>query len=407
MLVDEGKMAWDDPVRKHVPFFHLSDPAADAQVTLRDLVTHRTGVGSHEFLWYRSPWSREEAIRRIGRVKLKHPFRSAFHYQTTMFTTAGHAVELTSGMKWEEFIQKRILDPLHMASADFSTTAALKALDHATPHRKSPEGAVRPIDWYSIDRPEPAGSLNATAHDLAQWLRFQLGDGTFDGRRLVSAANLAETHSPQTPIPLEGQAKAMNPDTTHMSYGMAWVIQDYRGHNLVSHAGAIDGFRSHITLVPEAKLGIALLNNLDRTWMNLALSNNLVDLFLGLPKKDWNAYVAAQVKDQEAKARAKYKDLIAKRQVGTLPSRALQAYAGTYEDPAYGTAKVTLDGNSLVWHWGNFQGRLEHYHFDTFLLQNELMGYPQVVFTLGANGAVDAMTVAEPLEAEFRRVQEP
>src|SRR5262249_46700903 len=124
MLVDEGKMNWDDPVRKHVDFFHLSDPSADALVTLRDLVTHRTGVEPHELLWYRSPWSQEQIIRRIGKVKLDYPFRSGFRYQTTMFTTAGWAVGHASGLSWGDFVHKRILAPLGMKSTSLSTIAA-------------------------------------------------------------------------------------------------------------------------------------------------------------------------------------------------------------------------------------------------------------------------------------------
>src|SRR5260370_25417794 len=184
MLVDEGKMNWDDPVRKRVEFFHLSDPSADALVTLRDLVSHRTGVGSHELLWYRSPWSQEEIIRRIGKVKLDYSFRSTFHYQQTMFTTAGWAVGTASKSTWADFLQKRILDPLEMKNTNFTTTMALKAPDHASPHRRNSEGKIEAIPWYLIDKPEPAGSINSCARDLAQWVRFQLTDGSFHGKRL-------------------------------------------------------------------------------------------------------------------------------------------------------------------------------------------------------------------------------
>jgi CubicO group peptidase (beta-lactamase class C family) len=405
MLADEGKMGWDDAVRKHVPFFHLSDPEADAQVTLRDLVSHRTGLGSHEFLWYRSPWGREEVIRRIGRVPLKNPFRSTFLYQTTMFTTAGHAVELTSGQKWESFIRERLFEPLRMKSASCTTAAALQDPDHATPHRKLPDGTVRPIAWYAIDKPEPAGSINASARDLARWLRFQLGDGTFEGRRLVSAKNLAETHTPQTPIPLDDSTKDLNPDTTRMSYGMAWVVQDYRGRDMVSHAGIIDGFRCHLTLVPGARLGIALLNNLDRTWLNLAISNQIVDLLLGLPKKDWNTYLLEQVRKHEEAGRAKFQERFARRQPGTHPSRPLTAYAGTYEHPAYGTAEVALENGTLVWKWSTFTNPLEHFHYDTFVLHNDLMGYPLVEFTPATGDGVAAMKVPAPLGVEFKKVK--
>src|SRR5262249_23758147 len=151
--------------------------------------------------------------------------------------------------------------PLGMTRTNFTTTAALQAADHASPHRKNRQGTLEVIPWYPLLSPDPAGSINATARDLGQWVRFQLGDGTFRGKRLVSAKNLAETHTPQMVIRLEGNAKDLQPDTHLMNYGLGWVLQDYRGHFLVSHAGAIDGFRVHITLVPDAKLGLVLLNN--------------------------------------------------------------------------------------------------------------------------------------------------
>src|SRR5262249_51356119 len=158
----------------------LYDPLADANVTLRDLVTHRTGVGSHELLWYHSPWSQEEIIRRIGRVKPDYGFRSRFHYQTTMFQAAGYAVGTASKGTWADLVRKRICEPLGMTSAGLTTGPALKAADHASPHRPDRQGRVAVIPWYEMPSPDPAGSITASARDLAKWVRFQLGDGTFD-----------------------------------------------------------------------------------------------------------------------------------------------------------------------------------------------------------------------------------
>jgi CubicO group peptidase (beta-lactamase class C family) len=405
MLVDEGKLDWDDPVRKHVEFFHLSDPLADANVTLRDLVTHRTGLSGHDLLWYRSPWERDDIIRRVGRVPLKHSFRSTFQYQTIMFMVAGCAVESASKMKWEDFVQKRIFDPLGMNGAKFTSTAAEAAPDYASPHRKNRGGEPEVIPRYPLSRPDPAGSIHASARDLACWVRFQLGDGDFAGKRLVSAKSLIETHSPQMIIRMEGPAKDLNPDTHQMNYGMGWVLQDYRGHFLVSHAGAIDGFRAHITLVPDAHLGVVLLNNLHGTQMNLAVSNQVVDHLLGLARRDWNGFVAAQAQKAERAAAALVQEREAKRRLGTRPSRELAAYTGTYENPAYGTATITLDNGSLVWKWNSFMGELVHFHYDTFTVANDRIGQPQLVFTLGRGGEVATMKFLDVLEAEFIRVK--
>jgi CubicO group peptidase (beta-lactamase class C family) len=402
ILVDQRKMNWDDPVRKHVEFFHLSDPSADALVTLRDLVTHRTGVGPHELLWYRSPWSQEEIIRKIGKVKLDYPFRSGFRYQTTMFTTAGWAVGRASRSSWALFVPDFVLDPLEMNNTFMSTAGVPASPDHAFPHRLKQDGKIEVIPWYRMDNPEPAGSINSCARDLCKWARFQLGDGTFGGKRLVSAKNLEETHTPQNIIPLEGKAREMNPDTLQMSYGMGWVIQDYRCHLLVSHAGAIDGFRAHITLIPKKKIGIVLLNNLHQTNMNLALSNNIVDLLLGLPKKDWNAYIGEQTRKDEAAAREHLLEREKSRKPGTKPSLPLEEYAGSYEDPAYGTATVSLENDNLVWKWSTFSNKLEHFQDDTFTIQNDLLGNPRVQFIL-SEGKIFGLKVMDVMDVEFKK----
>lgn len=402
ILVDEGKIAWDDPVRKHLEFFRLSDPLADQNVTLRDLVTHRTGVSRHDMLWYGSPWGREEIIRRIGRVKPEHSFRSTWSYQNLMYLTAGQVIGAASGSSWEEFLQKRIFDPLGMTGANFSTTVAEKAPDHATPHRKKEE-KIEVIPWRNLDNIAPAGSVNAGARDMSKWVRFQLGDGTFEGKRLLAAERLAETHTPQMVMRLEGQGKAVEPETTMMSYGLGWVIQDYRGQIVISHGGGIDGFRARVALVPQAKLGLVILSNRGGTMLPEAVSNSLIDLLLGLPTRDWNAYLLEQAQKGEAEGKTREKEREEKRRQGTQPSRELAAYAGGYEEPAYGTASISVENGALVLQWSSFHSRLEHFHLDTFMAKDENpLEKQQVVFTLGGDGEVAKMSF---LGVEFQKVK--
>ena len=402
LLVSEGKLGWDDPVRKHVPMFHLADPLADREVTLRDLVSHRTGVGSNDFLWYRTPWDREEVVRRIGLVKPRYGFRDGFEYQSTMFTAAGMAVESASGRKWEDEVRDSICTPLGMKDIAFSTPEAKKNPNLAMPHRPDDAGKLRVISGYAMERPEPAGSIYASARDLAQWLRFHLGDGTFEGKRLVAAEALAETHAPQNIIPF-ASVKASHPESTEMRYGMAWVIQDYRGRQLVSHAGQVEGYRVHFTMVPGERLGIVLLNNLDHTQMNLAVSNAIVDRVLDLPTRDWNAFLRGEVKKQEEEAREKHRLWLAKRDPSAAPARPLSAYAGSYSDPAYDTVRVVLEEGRLIWKWRNFAAPLAHYQHETFVLQDRTLGFPQVVFQLDGEGRPSVMEVAHPFRVEFRR----
>jgi len=409
MLADDGKLSWDDPVRKHVEFFKLADPLADQQVTLRDLVTHRTGLSRNDLLWIGSPWGREEVMRRIGAVPLTKPFRSAYQYQNIMYLTAGYAAGKANGGTWEELVQKRIFDPLGMAGANFSTKDAVKAADHATPHGKNAAGKVEAIAWRNIDNIGPAGSINAGVRDLGRWLRFQLGDGTFEGKRLLSERRLAELHSAQVVIPLDGTSEVrsftrdMNPETNMMSYGLGWVIQDYRGQLVLNHGGAIDGFRSQVALLPKAKIGVAILSNLGGTQFPEAVRNSLLDLVLDAPKKDWNEYLLGMARKAEAAQAAQARKQEEQRHKDTKPSLGLASYAGNYENPAYGTLTVALEDGALVAQWSSFKVKLEHYHFDTFSARGDgLLDKKLLTFTLDADAAVNRLTF---LDQPFSRVK--
>lgn len=399
LLVDQGKMRWDDPPGKFVPYFHLSDPLVDREVTLRDLVTHRTGLRDHLLLWYRSPVPQKERIQRFAHLPLDKPFRTSFQYQSTMFTVAGLAVAEASGMSWDDFVRKRLLDPLDMKTTYFTTTAIAKIANKASPHRLDSEKQPHLMEPYPMDTPEPAGSIQSNAHDLAKWLLFQL-----DGKSLISAHNLTEMHTPQIVIPLDAVDRIQFPETNQMSYGLGWVIQDHLGHRLLQHGGAIDGFRCHFTLVPKSRLGIVLLCNLHQTRMNIALSNSLLELLLGLPRRDWNEIVAGAERQDEAEAQRKESERQKRRRFDTRPSRELGGYTGAYSHPAYGTVHVTLENGRLLWKWERWSAALAHYHFDTFILPiDEKMGNPLVVFTLDAKGAVARMKVLGEMDVEFQR----
>lgn len=392
MLADEGKMSWDDPVRKHVPYFRLSDPLANENVTMRDIVTHRTGLIRHDLLWYGSPWNREEIVRRIGFVPLTYGFRTTFQYQNIMFLTAGLAVGNASGSSWEDFIQRRIFDPLGMKSASLSTSVAEKSADHATPHQK--RGAtVEAMPWRNIDNIAPAGSINASVRDLSNWLLLQLNEGVLDGKRLISAENIREMHTPQMVIRNEGRWQLFFPPsaTSQLSYGLGWFINDYRGRKLVMHGGTIDGFRASIVLVPSSKLGVAVLTNLNGTQMPEAVCYTVVDLLEALPRKAWNETISEQAKLFEAETNNAVMARLGARKKDTKPSRELAAYAGTYEDAAYGKAEISFIDGGLVMNWSSFNAKLQHFHFDTFAILEPRLATEQVQFQLGADGEVNGL----------------
>lgn len=401
-LVDDGKLAWDDPVRKHLPTFHLSEPAADQLVSLRDLVTHRTGLAGHDLLWYRAPWSLSESIKRARYLPLSGPFRGSYHYSSLMFAAAGTAAANRAGVPWDEFVRTRITGPLQMTGVTFTATEAEKAKDRASGHRRDADGSSVAMDGWSPKSPDPAGSMSATARDLGAWLRFQLADGEFAGKRIASEKNLQETRTPHTPMPRTAEAKAIYPETTQTTYAMGWVVYDHRGQTVVAHGGIADGFRAQVTLLPRKKIGFALLNNLHDTTMNVAVGNAVIDLLTGLPARDWNAYYLKVEADERESKRLASEKRDAGRDPKSRPSLPLARYAGEYRDPAYGTATVAHTDGRLTLTWSSFRCPLAPFAVDTFQIADGYFKGELVSFEI-ANGRVVA--VAAPW-AKFPASQE-
>lgn len=396
-LVDAGKLDWDDRVRKHVPGFRLSDPLADAEVRLRDLLCHRTGVASHDPLWYRAPFERAELIRRLGHLPLDKPFRSAFQYQNSMFVVAGQAAENAAGVAWDKQVSDRLLTPLGMTRT--RTHGANIPLAQLTMgHRPGPDG-LQVVPLYLRDSPDPAGSIVSNAADLAKWLQFHLRGGTLDGKPLLARTVLEATRTPQIPLPMSDLDRELHPETVQMSYGMAWVLQDYRGRPLASHAGVLDGVRVHLTLAPRDNIGIVVLANHERTRLNLALSNALLDRVLNLPERDWNRIH----QDALTKAAQRAADAEPARLAGTSPRLPLAAYAGKYEHPAYGTIEVRHTGTSLRWSYHGFTAALEHHHLDTFRVRAAILQEPLATFHLDESRRVRELEMHGAFRAQFRR----
>ncbi len=393
MLVDEKKLNWDDPVHDYVPYFHLDDACADSLVTIRDIASHRTGLSRHDELWDDTDWSREKLIPAIGKVQLTKPIRTTYQYSNIMFALAGEVVGGASGMPWNQFVRTRIFDPLGMVHTRI-TMPVWDASPHATGHQwDATTGvvSVQPMrDYSSI---APAGTIKSCARDMAQWLRFQLAGGVIDGKRLISAEALQETHTPQTIIRLEGLGKESSPETNLEAYGLGWAIQDYRGQLLVSHAGALNGFRSQVALLPNQNAGLVILGNLGRGFAEAALRNLILDRILGAPALDWNQlYLGIEKKADQEDAAAKAK-VEAERNPDEKPTHDLQAYAGTYENDAYGTATIAVENGALVLHWNRVTAPLVHLDYDTFTAAEPAEDFDeQLQFQLGTDGNVKSVT---------------
>ena len=392
ILVDERKMTFDDPVRQHLDYFHLTDACADSLVTMRDIVSHRSGFARHDELWDNTAFPREQIIRAVGHLKVAKPIRTAYQYNNDMFMTAGEAVGVAAKMPFDTFRKTRIFDPLGMTSTLTSSAAFLASPNHASGHQwssKTQTVSVQPYD--NIDNIGGAGDIKSNAHDMAQWLRLQLADGVIDGKRIVSAEALNETKTPQFALKTDPD---IDLDSNVRSYAMGWNVQDYAGQLLVAHAGAINGFRTQVALLPKQHAGVVVMLNAGRGLAGIAIRNELADMILGRPAKDWDGLLLAADRKSDDKALAHQKEHEAKRRTDTHPSLDLAAYAGTYTHPAYGPVVVGLENGALVLHWQRINTPLTHWQFDTFSAVDEANDLDEeVTFHLGDNGTVASFTL--------------
>lgn len=410
MLADEGRVAWDEKAIDHLEGFQLSDPYVTREVTVRDLVTHRTGLPGEEVLWFGSGLSRDEVLDRVRYLEPSASLRSEFQYQNIMFLAAGEVVEDLSGMTWDDFVRRRIFAPLGMTDSNTSVRDLSSRDNVASPHAKV-QGEIVPIEWRNIDNMAAAGSINSSVLEMAQWIRLNLGEGTYEGRSLISPEQMAEVFTPQMVVRREGFWLMWTPEAHLLDYGLGWFLADHRGRLMAMHGGNIDGMSALVGLIPEEELGVVVLTNMNQTGLMVALAYQGVDLMLGEMDVDWSSRYLSTFKETEQQGLVSLVELEASRIAGTAPSLGLEAYAGTYVHSMYGEAKVTMESGGLVFRWGEaFDGRLEHWHYNTFrarwddAMMEVGFGPALVTFNLDRNGKVSSMEF--PQAGEFRRKEE-
>jgi len=395
MLVDQGLLSWDEAVIDHLEGFQLSDPYATRELTVRDLLSHRSGLPRGDRLWYLSPFERDEVVYRVRGLEPGWSFRSRYGYQNIMFTTAGQIVEAVSDTTWDNFVRHRIFTPLGMRTST-TTVRDLENRDNvATAHGRI-DGEVVPITWPNFDNLGGAGAINSSVQDMAEWMRLQLGEGAYAGERLLSDSVVKEMHTPQTVVRRGEEEEEMFPESHFAAYGMGWRLGDYRGRLIVRHGGALDGMRTHVLLVPEEELGVVAVTNVNESRIPQAIVWHVADQYIGPRDKNWNeVYLAAAAKAREEaeETRSSSED---ERQTGTVPTHPLSAFVGTYTHDLYGTAVVEESRGQLVVRVGPyFVGDLEHWHFNTFRAtwQNLYLGTDFLSFHLDRMGGVSAVEV--------------
>lgn len=419
MLVDDGKVKWDDPVTKYLPFFQLYDPYVTRELTIRDLLSHRSGLGTFagDLLWYESKYSRDEILYRVRFVKPTSSFRSRFGYQNILFLAAGEIVAKVSGKSWDEFVKERFFEPLGMKRTITLNTELAKAENVATPHNEVNE-RIRVIRYGNVDNIGAAGGIKSSVADMAQWLRLQLGRGTYESKKLFASDRSREMWTPQTVFSgISEQAEKFIPTRHFNLYGLGWILSDYHGHLVVSHGGGLDGMTSQVAMLPEERLGVVVLTNSETPLSNI-LVNKIFDEFLDVPQRDWSRDFLTPSSQSGEAERAAAKKIEDSRVPHTKTSLQLSAYAGTYTGAMYGDAKVSVENGKLVLRLVPsplFVGDLEHWHFDIFRIKwRESVVYPFprgfVTFTLNPQAEVDEMKLDVPnpdfdfKELEFKRV---
>jgi CubicO group peptidase (beta-lactamase class C family) len=358
LLADEGRIALDVPVRTYLPDFFLKDPVASATLTTRDLLTHRSGLPRHDLFWYQAPFSRDELYRRLRFLEPFGPPRTRWRYNSLMFVVAGRIVERVSGESWESFVQTRILCPLDMRRTLLSAEAMEADFDHASPYVMRDGRAQRIPMLKSLHAIAPAGAVQSSVRELARWLTFHATRSP----PILGERMWRELHRPQAEMPAPDQPEIQQP-----YYALGWIHESYRGHPLLVHNGAIDGFTVHLGFLPETGQGLILLMNRDSaTDAQMALAYSAYDRLLELEPIDWEK-------------RLKEKPTALQDAQDVALDFPLEEVVGTYEHPAYGALTIRAKGDRLAMEFRSFRFTLVYQGGRRFLsLEPIVDGAPQI-----------------------------
>ncbi len=408
-LVDEGKLDWDKPVREYLPGFTMYDEILTEHLTTRDMVTHRSGLPRHDLVWYSSDFSRADLVRRLRYLEPSKDLRQTYQYNNLMFMTAGYLAAQILGTTWEDAVRRRVLDPLGMAHTNLSVDDSPKSPDFAQPYaidKVNGQEVVKKYAFHNIDQIGPAGSINSCVEDMARYLLFHMNRGKFEGQQILSENNAAQMQTPQMVI--QGEPEFKEQGTS--AYGMAFSISTYRGHKIVEHGGAIDGFRALLAFLPQDNLGAVVLINLDGSPVPGIIANNVFDRLLGLDQVPWNErYLEMDKKAKQSEEAAKAGGYTKPVQ-GTHPSHELKDYVGQYENPGYGVVTITQEGAGS----GNdFQmavntkitSPLRHFHYDMWQVpENELDPLQKTLVTLHTDTKGLVSSLSAPFEPTVKEI---
>lgn len=408
-LVDAGRLGWDDKVVDHLPGFQMYDPWVTREMTVRDLLVHRSGLGygAGDLLFVpRSNLSRAESVRRVRFIKPATSFRSTFAYSNLMYMVAGQLIEAVSGQTWEEYVRTQVFAPAGMSRSTSDNDRRFATANRAFPHARL-DGGLRGAGTQEVidERDDlgrnaaPGGGLAVSANDMAKWLSLQLSQGKLaTGGKLYSEAAAAEMWKPVMPMPTDKARPGMELTQPRFSnYALGWDVQDYRGAKIIWHGGAVLGFKTAVILLPEKNVGFAIEINSEEGELIRGLMFELIDHYLGMPRENWPEKFRANRQGDIAQGVKALRAVQAKPDKAG-PSLSLARYAGTYADPWYGNVEVAAKPEGLAIDFKStprMGGRLKHWQYDTFVTEfdDKTIEPTYITFALDADGKVERVTM--------------
>lgn len=403
MLVDEGKVKWDEPVLRYLPQFQMYDPYVTREMTVRDLLVHRSGLGlgAGDLMYFpTSDLSSDEIVKRLRYVRPSTSFRSTYNYDNILYLVAGKVIEAASGKPWDVFIQERFLAPLGMTTTTTSVKGLKPGMNFAYPHAPA-DGKLQTVAFTVLDNNAPAAALNSSVNEMTKWVLALLNGGEYNGKRLFSARQARELWSPVTIMPNGNQQPELAATRPNMrAYALGWNVSDYRGHKLVSHTGGLAGMVTSVMLAPDDKLGILVFTNQEQGSAFSAINYTVLDQYLNVAPTDWVAAYGAVRRRREAEAGAEVKAAAEKRNTASKPALPVASYAGRYRDSWYGDVVIEEKNGRLEMrftHTPSLAGVLEHFQYDTFVARwadRTLLADAYVTFSLKADGSIRDVTMS-------------
>jgi CubicO group peptidase (beta-lactamase class C family) len=408
LLVEEGKLTWDKPVRDSVPAIRFYNDQLDNTVTLRDMLSHRTGITRHDMIWYKSDFTRKELFERIKYMEPQQPLRQTFLYNNMMYTSVGYLIELQSGKTWEEFVRERIFRPLEMKSTVFSIAEMQKFPEYGVPFTEKRDS----FELYQLPYYEdtagmaPCGAIISTIEDISHWLSALMNGGKYGDKQALPPNVLKTTLEPAISLPNTMAETRGFWEILNSAYGMGRETTSYRGRLLTFHGGDLDGFHSQVSFLPRERIGVIVFVIGDHcASLYNTVSYSIYERLLGLDQTPWSdRLLEIRLKGKQAGKEARAK-AGADRVPGTKPSHPLADYEGDYEHPAYGVLNIALKDGQLLWSFHNIKLPLTHFHYDRFdTPDDEIYGKWSVNFSNNPQGDIDkALMSLDEAEVVFTR----